>query len=87
MFPNSDVYYLTSTDLETTFIVWSKWLCDNRLRRMVRRDICLSVVPLPSGFRACIYSSRFRCGSSRSMAMVIPLMNLKRGLPGVTAQR
>lgn len=34
-----------------------------------------------------IYVSRFGCGSSRSMAMVIPQTNLKRGLPGATAQR
>ena len=56
------------------------------MRCSSRIIICLSRGRLPWRWRPCIYPSRFGCGSSRSMAMVIPLMNSRRESAGATAQ-
>lgn len=43
--------------------------------------------PLQGRRMGCIYSPRFGCGSSRSITLVIPLMNPRCGSSGATAQR
>ena len=57
------------------------------LRRHGEKHMRLSVQALSQGLDTPIYSSQFRCGSLKTMALVIPLMNLKRELPGATARR
>ena len=64
-----------------------KSLQGNDLSRMFPSRGWIPLGGLHPRLAGCIYPSRFGCDSSRSMALVIPLMNLKRELPGVTAQR
>jgi hypothetical protein len=49
----------------------------NELRRVMYFSICFPTRPLHAAWRGGIHRSRFGCGSSRSMAMVIPPTNPK----------
>ena len=86
MFLNPSVYEPSQMDLETPFVDTVNLLLYMMLGRHGEKHMRLSVEGLSRWLASPIYPSRFRCGSLKTMALVIPLMNLKRELPGATAR-